>query len=74
MDSVGDNIGNMSVMAEAFDLKNQQEINRKPKEVKVSQDACAKPDNSKVTKEVRIKSEMQTNEVEQNFENMDFKY
>ncbi len=74
MDSVGDNIVNMSVMAEAFDLKNQQEINRKPKEVKVSNDACAKPDNSKVTKEVRIKSEMQTNEVEQNFENMDFKY
>ncbi len=74
MDSVGDNIGNMSIMAEAFDLKNQQEINKKPKKVKVSTDACAKPDNSKVTKEVQAKSEAQTNEVETNFENMDFKY
>ncbi len=74
MDSVGDNIGNMSVMAEAFDLKNQQEINKKPKQVKVDVDPCIKPTSSETTKEVHVKQAIQKEEVEADFDNMDFKY
>jgi len=74
MDSVGDNIGNMSVMAEAFDFKNQQPINTKKKTVKVDNDPCIKPDSSKVTKEVHATQEVQKNQVEENYADMDFKY
>ncbi len=74
MDSVGDNIGNMSVMAEAFDLKNQQEINKKPKEVKIDKDPCIKPDSSKTTKEVHVTQAVQQEQVETEYNNMDFKY
>ena len=75
MDSVGDTIGDLSIKAEAFDLKNQQEINKKPKpEAKKDADACIKPTSSEVTKEVHEKAETTKAEVEDTFDNMDFKY